>query len=225
MPDDLGAVTVVFAGGLGPSVAQYDAIVGPTRRAVRIVAADSGAEHARALGIHVDVAVGDFDSASEATQMWLHESGSEVRSVSSLKDQSDLELGLSVACEEDPDAIYVLGLGGGRPDHGLFNLLVLADAGWSGSRVFGLSGDCWISVVRDRAVLEGEPGSLVSLVPVGGPVTVTTTGLMFPLNDEELSPTSARGLSNVIVTSPVGVRVDSGVLLAMQPAGDGWDHG
>ncbi|MBT8240182.1 MAG: thiamine diphosphokinase [Acidimicrobiia bacterium] len=224
LPDDLGVGSVVFAGGDGPTAAQYDAIVGSMKDGVRVVAADSGAEHARTLGIHVDVAVGDFDSASEATKEWLNHSGSEVRAVGVHKDHSDLELGLAVAGEGEPETIVVLGLGGGRPDHGLFNLLVLADAGWSGSRVLGLSGDCWITVVHARAVLTGEPGSLVSLVPVGGPVTVTTAGLMFPLQGEELIPTSARGLSNVIVTSPVVVRVESGVLLAMQPTGDGWDH-
>jgi thiamine pyrophosphokinase len=191
---------------------------------VKVVAADSGADHARALGVHVDVAVGDFDSASDATQVWLHQQGSEIRKFGPHKDQSDLELALDVACEDDPEVIYVLGLGGGRPDHYLLNLVVLADTRWSASRVFGLAEDFWIRVVWDQARIRGELGSLVSLVPIGGPASVSTAGLLFSLDAEELSPTSARGLSNIMAADLATIRVEAGVLLVMQPISQGADR-
>lgn len=221
VPDDLGNVTVVIAGGTGPTRGHYDAIIGSLDGSARVVAADSGADHARALGLHVDTAVGDFDSASDSTLTWLRQRGSDIRQFGAHKDHSDLELGLFAASEGKPEAIIVLGLGGGRPDHSMLNLLVLADESWSGSRVFGLAGDCWISVIHDHTVLKGQPDSLVSLVPVGGPATVTTDGLLYELNREELCPTRARGLSNVVVRSPIVVDVAVGTLLAMQPTGGG----
>jgi thiamine pyrophosphokinase len=222
--DDLDAVTVVLTGGVGPTGAQYDALVGSVRRPVKVVAADSGADHARALGVRVDVAVGDFDSASDATLLWLSQQGSEVREFGPHKDQSDLELALEAASEDDPEVIFVLGLGGGRPDHSLLNLVVLADPRWSTARVFGLADDCWISVVRDQAEIRGELGSLVSLVPIGGPASASTAGLLFCLDAEELSPTRARGLSNVLAARSATVRVEAGVLLVMQPLDEGTER-
>ncbi len=215
--DDLDVVTVVLTGGVGPTKAQYDALIGSLRGPVKVVAADSGADHARALGVRVDVAVGDFDSASDVTRVWLSQQGSEVREFGPHKDQSDLELALEAASEDDPEVIYVLGLGGGRPDHALLNLVVLADVRWSTSRVFGLAEECWISVVREETEIRGALGSLVSLIPIGGPASVSTAGLLFSLDAEELSPTSARGLSNVLAGSRATVRVEEGVLLTMQP--------
>ncbi|MFW2383162.1 MAG: thiamine diphosphokinase [Acidimicrobiales bacterium] len=222
--DDLVAVALVFAGGDSPSQAQYEAIVGPLTGTVRVIAADSGADHARALGVHVDVAVGDFDSASDLTQAWLHQIGSDIREFGPHKNYSDLELALAAATEDDPTAIYVLGLGGGRLDHSLLNLLVLADARWSTSQIHGLSNEYWISVIHDEIMLTGELGSLVSLIPIGGPASVSTTGLLYALDGEELSPTGARGLSNVLAGVPARVHVEAGVVLAVQAIDGGGNH-
>ena len=50
-----------------------------------------------------------------------------------------------------------------------------------------------------HGVLDGDPGSTVSLLPFGGDVEgVTTEGLVYPLADEPLALGSARGVSNVI---------------------------
>lgn len=210
-------VCVVFAGGTAPSAELYRSVMDDVAAPVCVIAADSGADHAHQLGLHVDLAVGDFDSASDATQSWLHRTGSEIRPHSPDKDQSDLELALEASIEKGPDSVFVLGLGGGRPDHALLNLMVLCDGRWQGVPVFGEADGCWITVVRQHAELAGDPGSVVSLLPVGGPATVTTDGLLFGLDDEELSPTSARGLSNVMTRSDASIDVTSGVVLALQP--------
>jgi thiamine pyrophosphokinase len=67
-------------------------------------------------------------------------------------------------------------------------------------------------------VLHGAPGDLVSLVPVHGPATgVTTEGLRYPLRGEDLVPGSTRGVSNVLLGTEAVVRLETGVLLAVQP--------
>ncbi|NNE95960.1 MAG: thiamine diphosphokinase [Acidimicrobiales bacterium] len=210
-------VCVVFVGGTAPTSEIYRSAIDDLKAPICVVAADSGADHARKLGLRVDLAVGDFDSASEATQSWLHRTGAEIHPHPPHKDQSDLELAMEASLEKGPAAMYVLGLGGGRPDHALLNLMVLCDERWQAAPVFGEADGCWITVVRGERGLEGELGSVVSLLAVGGPATVSTDGLLFGLEGEELSPTSARGLSNVITRSPASIDVTSGVVLTLQP--------
>lgn len=209
------SVAIVLAGGTPPSRRQLDwARAGA--EAVLVVAADSGSDHARRLGAGVDIAVGDFDSASPAAQEWLTRNGTRLERHPAGKDASDLELALEAASRHDPDLTVVLGIGGGRLDHLLFNLVVLADRRWTG-RVIALAGDALVTVVHRQAVLTGRPGSIVSLVPVGGPATATTAGLRYPLHAEPLSPTSTRGLSNLLDDAVATVDVSSGTLLAIQP--------
>ncbi len=107
---------------------------------------------------------------------------------------------------------------GGRLDHLLGNLALLASP-----RFVALTLDAWlgtarVTVVRRDASIVGEPGSLVSLFAMHGPARgVTTRGLRFPLHDADLEPGSTLGVSNELVGPDAGVTVADGVLLAIQP--------
>ena len=117
----------------------------------------------------------------------------------------------------------VLGLSGGRLDHGLLNLVVLADPKWKTASVRALAGDCLVTVVHDHGVVRGPAGSTVSLVAIGAPAILSTEGLQYPLENESLRPTSARGLSNVMSADRAEIAVHDGVVLVLQPgAGDRW---
>jgi thiamine pyrophosphokinase len=93
-----------------------------------VVAADSGAERALGLGLRVDVAVGDFDSTSEATMRAVEAAGARVERHPIAKDATDLELALAAALSFEPERILVLGGGDGRLDHILGELLLHAHA-------------------------------------------------------------------------------------------------
>ncbi len=208
---------LVLAGGSQPTAHQFDLLKRSATLPVRVIAADSGADHANALGVEIDLAIGDFDSVSDATQSWLHRGDCEIRSYPPDKDQSDLELALGAALETAPQSLCVLGIGGGRPDHFLMNTVILADDRWASVDVEALADDCLITVVRTGVTIYGEPGSVVSILPISGPASVSTVGLLYPLDAEELSPTSARGLSNVMAYSEAVVSVEDGTVLVMQP--------
>jgi thiamine pyrophosphokinase len=73
-------------------------------------------------------------------------------------------------------------------------------------------------VVTTYAELYGEPGDLVSLLPVGGPALgVRTTGLLYPLRGERLLPGTTRGVSNELAATLASVEVEAGTVLAVQP--------
>ena len=91
-----------------------------------VVAADSGVAHALALGLAVDVAVGDFDSLDPRVLEAVEAAGTRVERHPAAKDATDLELAIDVAVGLGAARIVVLGGHGGRLDHFLANALVLA---------------------------------------------------------------------------------------------------
>jgi thiamine pyrophosphokinase len=185
-----------------------------------VVAADSGVDRAEALGLRVDVAVGDFDSVTRGGLDRAERLGAKVERHPEAKDATDLELALeaALALEPQPDRLIVLGGHGGRLDHLLANALLLASDALRGVEVVAQMGHARVTVVRHRGELTGEVGDLVTLLPVGGPACgVATEGLRYPLRDEDLAPGTTRGVSNELVAPTAVVTLRAGVLLAVQP--------
>lgn len=179
-----------------------------------VVAADSGLDHARALGLKPDVVVGDFDSVT-AEALRAFEGPLERHPVE--KDATDLELALRLAVSRNPERIVVVGGHGGRLDHFLANALVLTTVP-EGIDVEWRAGPATIHLVREALSIVGHPGSYVSLVPVGGDARgVRTSGLKWPLDDEDLPSGGTRGVSNQFAASEAVVSVRSGSLLVVIP--------
>lgn len=181
-----------------------------------VIAADGGLDLAERLGIDVHEVVGDLDSATPGGLARARDLGVGVRAHPTEKDQTDLELAIQRALREQPDQIHVLGAAGGRPDHWLANLLLLAAAAESGSTIDAEMDGWTVSAVVPPSpfAAEAAPGQLISLVPVGGDaIGVTTQGLEYSLDGEVLTHGSARGVSNVASGGPVRVQLDAGTLL------------
>ena len=92
-----------------------------------VIAADGGVDRALALGLHVDLAIGDFDSVTPAGLAAAEAAGARVERHPAAKDATDLELALDAAIALGPARIVVVGSGGGRLDHLLGSVLLLAD--------------------------------------------------------------------------------------------------
>lgn len=213
-----GHHVVVFAGG---AANQPAALVGlPT--GATVVAADSGAAHALDAGWRVDVLVGDLDSLDAATVAHLEATGTQVRRFPPAKDATDLALALDVALELGAATVTVVGGHGGRLDHLLANVALLAADAYRAVLVTARMGEARLTVVRGRRPLVGEPGDLLSLLPVGGPARgVTTEGLLFPLRAATLVPGTTRGVSNQFSGATAAVSVADGVLVAIAPGQQG----
>ncbi len=219
-------IVLVVAGGAEPSLAVQSAL--PIHD--YCVAADSGADHALAIGVVPNLVVGDLDSIS-STVLDQIESGElpdvEIERHPVAKDMTDLELALRRAIETSPDRVVVVGLDGGRPDHYLANLfavsspdLVLPSLSGDGPEIEVLLGTTRLSVVRNQKILRGAPGELLSLLAVHGAATgISLSGVEFPLANESLESGSARGVSNVLASDSAKLTVGTGTLLVFQPDG------
>ncbi|MBL77419.1 MAG: thiamine diphosphokinase [Acidimicrobiaceae bacterium] len=183
-----------------------------------VIAADRGAEHALALGLEVDLVVGDLDSIDPDTLVRLQEGGTRVEHHPADKDETDLELALAAALEAGATSATIVGSASGRLDHALGILLAGAGDRWAGLRIDLRIDAARAWIVRDRLEVHGEPDTVVSLLAVGGPATgVTTTGLRWRLADAVMSPGIAVGLSNLMTGPTATVTVGTGTLLVVQP--------
>ena len=183
-----------------------------------VVAADGGADAALALGLRVDLAIGDFDSISDDGLAALERAGTRFERHSSAKDATDLELALDAALAADPQSILVVGSAGGRLDHLLSSLELLASSRYAEVEVDAQLGDAWVHVIRGSRALHGSRGELLSLHALhGAAYRVVTHGLLYPLAGETLEPGSSRGVSNVFAEAQARISLESGVLLAIRP--------
>ena len=207
-------LAIVVAGGDPPPAGR----VLPPHTSV--IAADGGLDHVYARGMRIDLVVGDLDSVSESALARARADGVAIDHRPAAKDETDLELALDHARERGATRVLVLGAGGGRLDHALGNLLLLASERYTSIELDAWIGDATVSVVRVRRRFSWRAGDLVSLFAAGGPAFgVTTHGLEYPLRHETLNPGSSRGISNVVVQGPIMVEVLDGVLLAVQTPG------
>ncbi len=186
------------------------------REAGLLVAADGGAAAALAQGWWPHLLVGDLDSAPPEVRALAQGHGARVLQYSPQKDETDTELALRAALEWGADEVYLLGAAGGRLDHTLANIFLLALPQAARARVTILNGRERIFAISKEATITGRPGDLVSLLPLGGDVTgIWTSGLEYPLRGEALPIGVPRGISNVLTTERATVRVASGILLVV----------
>jgi thiamine pyrophosphokinase len=183
-----------------------------------VIAADGGVDRALALGLRVDLAIGDFDSVSAAGLAAAEVAGALIERHPTAKDATDLELALDAAIALGPARIVVVGSGGGRLDHLLGSVLLLADERYAAAEIDAYLGDALACIIRGSRTLAGVPGDLLSILPVHGAAEgVTTEGLEYPLRGETLPPGTSRGVSNVFSASEAHITLERGCLLAVRP--------
>ncbi len=185
-------------------------------RGTLVIAADGGARHCVASGVPPHLVIGDLDSLSPELAGQLTEQGVEFLRFSARKDESDLELAFREATARGAGELLVFGAFGGREDHALANLMLAVSPTFERTRTtfFGLNMEAH-ALHKEREVhLVGAAGDTVSLLPLGGTARgVSTTGLEYPLQDEDLPAGSPRGLSNQLRGTSARIRLQAGHLL------------
>jgi thiamine pyrophosphokinase len=211
---------LILADGDVPSRARLDAVwPGWDAGIGLVVAADGGARHAATLGVSLDRWVGDGDSLDEPALAALAAAGVPLERVRPDKDESDTELAILAALRLGAAGLVILGALGGRIDHALANIGLLSMPALVGRSAVILDAASRLSLLvgPGTAALVGRRGDLVSLLPVGEAVEgVTTTGLVYPLDDEPLPAGTPRGLSNVVAADGASVRLRRGRLLVVE---------
>lgn len=185
-----------------------------------MIAADGGYAYLKQMGIKPNLVVGDFDSLGYEPE---HEN---VVRHPVMKDDTDLALACEMAMEKGYETLYIYGATGGRLDHTLAAIQLLARLAGKGISAF-LFGDGYVmtaiaagtsSFQNGRAVLEFEAGyrggiSVFSNTTISK--GVYEQGLLYTLCDAELNSDVALGVSNSFTKEMAKISVADGTLIIM----------
>jgi thiamine pyrophosphokinase len=181
-----------------------------------VIAADSGWHAARTAGWTPTHVLGDFDSVAsggieEATAL-----DAIVEHHRADKDASDGELALDRAVSLGATHITWANGGGGRLDHQLIELGLIAQP--CRATLSAYIGADSVQPIHGPATLRvvTSPGATVSIVPMHGDATgLTTVGLRFRLDNEDLVAGTSRGLSNIADADECTVTITAGTALVI----------
>jgi thiamine pyrophosphokinase len=218
LDDTTPRAAVIVIGGVRPDVNLAAAL---ESEGALVIAADSGAVHAKAAGLTIDIAVGDFDSIPPTLLQELESAGVKIERHPSVKDATDLELAIDVAIREGADVITIVGGHGGRVDQSFANAFVIASPTYAHVSLHAILDSALVSVVHGGGgvTFVGDPGDVVTILPLhGDAVGVRTEGLEYPLRGEGLPAGTTRGVSNVLVDREATVSLEKGTVLVVRPS-------
>jgi thiamine pyrophosphokinase len=204
---------VIIANGKQGSAASIKACAA---EADLLIAADGGAQRCRTLGLMPDWIVGDLDSLAPESRTFFEQAGVRFDVHPTHKDETDLELAVRAALREGAHEAVLVAALGARWDQSLANILLLAHPDFAPLALRLVEGPDTFWIVRDRAVVHGQPGDRLSLLPLSPEVAgVTLTGLEYPLADSLLRFGFTTGISNRLIAPEATVTLRQGILLAI----------
>lgn len=174
-----------------------------------IAAADAGLETARKIGIEPNLVVGDFDSLGYTPK------AAEVRKLPTEKDVTDMVEAVDAGLERGCDEFWLYGATGGRLDHTLANIQLIAQLSKSGKKAFIFGNGFFLTAITSTTVrINGRVGGTVSIFSLTDRSEgVTLRGLKYPLENHTLLNTFALGVSNEFADKTAEISVGNGTLL------------
>ena len=179
-----------------------------------VIAADSGWNNAKALGVTPDVLLGDFDSLGKQNLP----DGPEILQVPAEKDLTDTQLAVEVALARGAKEITIIGGLSGRLDHTLSNLALLSHLHELKVYAVMTDGQNRARFIRNGGALIARSGfsylSLLAADPVVKGVEVQ--GCKYPLKKAKLKNTYQYAVSNEITGNCALVEVKKGGLFIIE---------
>jgi len=180
-----------------------------------LIAADGGLSHFSKLGIIPHVILGDMDSASPESVVACEKKGAKIVRFPREKDQTDSQLAIEYAVAKHLHKIFIFGLLGDRVDHLSANIFYLSKISEK-IKLTIVENKQTIYFLRDKIEIEGKIGDELSLIPLQNQVkNITTTGLQYQLNHENLDFGATRGVSNVFQKERVKISITGGLLMVV----------
>ncbi len=202
---------IIVASG---TLAYTPAIKTLLRGADLIIAADGGANHLKALNIQPHIIIGDMDSILPHGKSFFKKNHIPIITHPSKKDNTDTDLCIDYALEKGATNITLIGVTGQRLDHTLANIFLLRRLSDLGIEARIIDETNEIYLVTDYLELLGEPGDLLSVIPISDNVTgLSLKGLEYPIENASISMGSSLGISNCFKDTSATISIKTGSLL------------
>lgn len=181
----------------------------------RVIAADSGMAHARALGVTPELWIGDFDSADESL-LDLYDQV-ERKVFPQDKAMTDGELAIAEALARGASSFILAGaFGGPRADHAFLHLTAAISVAETGIDVLATSGTQeGLPVLHGENRFDYRAGTLFSILPFTDLGGLTISGAKWPLGETDVFFGSSLTMSNVVEgTLTIALQSGRALLLA-----------
>lgn len=186
-----------------------------------IVCADSGLDVAYQLGLSVQYAMGDFDSASKESITKYNDSGTEFIRYPVEKDATDTHIVLDWVVDKLPSEIILLGATGKRLDHFLANVNVLMKPLSYGIPTYIVDEHNCLYLLDRSYVFHREKmhGKYISFLPFTEEVSaVYLRGFKYELDGQTLTLGNSIGVSNELSeeSDTALIEFGEGVMIAIE---------
>lgn len=184
-----------------------------------IIAADGGAQNCLNMRLTPDIVIGDMDSITIKVVESISSGKKPIKFINSIpeKDESDAQLAVDYAAGLGAKKILIIGATGGRIDHTLANIFLLASPSLEKSDTRILTENSEFFVTKKSCQFTGTAGKTVSLFSLS-PYTsfIKTSGLKYKLKNERLLFSPVRGLSNTFTGTKARIEISEGTLLIIK---------
>lgn len=179
-----------------------------------VIAADGGYEHLKKEGIQPDVLMGDFDSLKRLPE---HE---KLIRFSPMKDDTDMTMAAAYGAEQGCERFIIYGGLGGRLDHTLANIQLLAGLSRAGGEAYLMGeGVILTAITTERLTFAADARGMLSVFCIGDRAAgVWERELLYTLTDAVLTCDRATGVSNEFIGRESSIEVKNGTLLIL------WDE-
>ncbi|MCY3734353.1 MAG: thiamine diphosphokinase [Chloroflexi bacterium] len=207
---------VALAGEIHDSLLVRSALDG----AGLIVAADSGANRLRQLGILPHVVIGDLDSLRGDDLFNLKAVGVEFEPHPDPEQRTDGDVAIEYALRRGATQLIIVGLfGGPRYDHEVANLYLLMHPSLRQIPAWTVDGWTALTVLNgdgiSQAHFHGEVGDYVTITAVSERVEgITTVGLKWPLSNATFTRGLNEGTSNELINDRAMIQIAKGTAFA-----------
>ncbi len=174
-----------------------------------VVAADGGARHAAALGVRIDLWMGDFDSSAGL------DISAPRQTFDRAKDSTDGELAAEYALAQGATELVFIGAFGGRFDHTFVLALGAYRLAQRGLQVSLHSGDEAGYPLPPNEVLrlDMSAGQTLSILAASELRGLSVRGARWPLERAQIPLGSGWTLSNEALGGPLEAQLEEGVAL------------
>lgn len=208
----------ILAGGpeeLLPNLSEYD------DAGCIWVGVDRGVFTLIRRGMHPDLAFGDFDSVSLVELQEIESKVSKLHRFNPVKDETDMELALQWALEQETEKIRIFGATGGRLDHLFANIQLLMGPVMVGNRndvvIIDKSNLVTVKGPGNYSIKKNKRYPYVSFVPVTSTVNgLTLEGFKYPLKNCHIPLGSTLCISNEVSNDCGTFSFSEGILIVVR---------
>lgn len=174
-----------------------------------VIAADGGYRYLRSANITPDIIIGDFDSLGETP------CEDNVIKLNPVKDITDMNAAVDIGIEKGFDEFVIYGATGGRIDHSLANIQLVASLSRRGIKASLVNGKTVITAVTNgKMCFDSSYKGYISVFAhsdICGNVSIK--GLKYGLENAALKNDFSLGVSNEFVGKESFVSVENGTLI------------